>query len=97
MGAAAVSVRSAFVQMGGVIGLIGTSAGATLGLGTCYLIETLGIQLPEAYYVRTLPVRLQLSEIAVVIVASLAVSLLATIIPARSAGRLEPLEGLRHG
>lgn len=97
MGAAAISVRSAFVQMGGVIGLIGTSAGATLGLGTCYLIETLGIQLPEAYYVRTLPVRLQLSEIAVVIVASLAVSLLATIIPARSAGRLEPLEGLRHG
>ncbi len=97
MGAAATSVRSAFVQMGGVIGLIGTSAGATLGLGTCFLIETLGIQLPEAYYVRTLPVRMQVSEIAVVIVASLAVSLLATIIPARSAGRLEPLEGLRHG
>lgn len=97
MGAAATSVRSAFVQMGGVIGLIGTSAGATLGLGTCFLIETLGIQLPEAYYVRTLPVRMQASEIAVVILASLAVSLLATIIPARSAGRLEPLEGLRHG
>ena len=97
MGAAAVTVRSAFVQMGGVIGVIGTSAGATLGLGTCFLIETLGIQLPEAYYVRTLPVRMQVSEIAAVIVASLAVSLLATIIPARSAGRLEPLEGLRHG
>lgn len=97
MGAAAKEVRSAFVQMGGVIGLIGTSAGATLGLGTCLLIQTLGIQLPEAYYVRTLPVRLQVSEIAIVIVASLAVSLIATVIPARSAGRLEPLEGLRHG
>jgi lipoprotein-releasing system permease protein len=97
MGAAASDIRSAFVQMGGVIGVMGTTAGAILGLGTCGLIELLGIQLPEAYYVRTLPVRLQPTELLVVIAVSMGISLLATIFPARSAAKLEPLEGLRHG
>ncbi len=97
MGARAGAMQSAFVQMGGVIGLIGTTAGLLLGLGTCVLVETLGIALPEAYYVRTLPVRLHASELAAVIAASLAISLIATVFPARSAAKLHPLEGLRHG
>ena len=97
MGSSSGAIRSSFVQMGGVIGLIGTMAGGILGVGTCVLIETLGIQLPEAYYVRTLPVNMQIAEIAVVAVASVAVSLVATVFPATSAARLSPLEGLRHG
>lgn len=97
MGAGAASVRSAFVQMGGAIGVIGTAAGLVLGIGTCKLVELLGIQLPEAYYVRTLPVRLHVGEIVAVVAASLAISLLATYFPARGAARLHPLEGLRHG
>lgn len=97
MGSSAGAIRSSFVQMGGVIGLIGTMAGGILGIGTCTLIQTLGIQLPEAYYVRTLPVNMQIAEIAVVALASVAVSLVATVFPATSAARLSPLEGLRHG
>jgi ABC-type lipoprotein release transport system permease subunit len=97
MGATAATIRSAFVQMGGSIGLIGTTAGAILGLGTCLLIERLGIQLPEAYYVRTLPVRIQPAEIAAVALAAVALSLVATVFPATSAARFTPLEGLRHG
>lgn len=97
MGGTAASIRAAFLQMGGVIGLIGTTAGTILGIGTCLLILHLGIQLPEAYYVRTLPVRMQPMEIAVVILSSVALSLVATIFPATSAARLKPLEGLRHG
>lgn len=97
MGETAVGIRAAFLQMGGVIGLIGTTAGAILGIGTCLLILHLGIQLPEAYYVRTLPVRMEMGEIAAVIVSAVALSLVATIFPATSAARLKPLEGLRHG
>lgn len=97
MGATATTIRSAFVQMGGAIGLIGTTAGAILGIGTCILIERLGIQLPEAYYVRTLPVALQPVEIAAVALAAVALSLVATVFPATSAARFTPLEGLRHG
>ncbi|MSP91484.1 MAG: ABC transporter permease [Myxococcales bacterium] len=97
MGSPAGEVRAAFVQMGGAIGAIGTCAGATLGVGTCLLIRTLGIQLPEAYYVRTLPVHLQPTELAAVMLAAVLVSLAATVVPATSAARLAPLEGLRHG
>ncbi len=97
MGATAATIRSAFVQMGGAIGLIGTTAGAILGIGTCVLIERLGIQLPEAYYVRTLPVLVQPTEIAAVAFAAVALSLVATVFPATSAARFTPLEGLRHG
>jgi lipoprotein-releasing system permease protein len=97
MGATASHIRLAFVQMGAAIGLIGTTAGGLLGVATCTLIEQLGIQLPEAYYVRTLPVDMQIAEISAVVVAAIAVSLVATVFPATSAARLAPLEGLRHG
>lgn len=97
MGATAADVRAAFVQMGVAIGLIGTTAGGLLGVATCTLILKLGIQLPEAYYVRTLPVDMQVAEISAVILAAIGVSLAATVFPATSAARLAPLEGLRHG
>ncbi len=96
MGASRGNIRSAFVQMGGVIGAIGTIAGLVLGLSTCLLIQTLGIKLPEAYYVRTLPVAIDPGEIAAVVIASLLISLVATVFPAKSAARLSPLEGLRY-
>lgn len=96
MGATARTIADAFVQMGFVIGAIGTTAGLVLGLGTCGLIATLGIQLPEAYYVRELPVAVAPLEVAAVVVAALGVSLVATAFPARTAARSRPLEGLRH-
>ena len=96
MGASARTIGSSFVQMGFVIGAIGTSAGLILGLGTCGLIATLGIKLPDAYYVRELPVEVIPAEVAAVVFASLAVSLVATAFPARTAARSRPLEGLRH-
>ncbi|HAN30964.1 MAG TPA: hypothetical protein DCQ06_05150, partial [Myxococcales bacterium] len=96
MGASPKTVRMAFVQMGGVIGMIGTIAGLTLGVATCLLVDALGIQLPEAYYVRTLPVAINPLEVGAVVFASMAISLVATVFPAASAAKLRPLEGLRH-
>jgi len=96
MGASRKEVRAAFVQMGGVIGCIGTIAGLILGLSTCGLIATLGIKLPEAYYVRTLPVSVEIAEVSAVVIASLVISLVATVFPAKSAAQLSPLEGLRY-
>ena len=96
MGASRDTVRSAFVQMGAVVGMIGTTAGLILGLGTCLVIRFAGIKLPDAYYVRTLPVAISPVEIAAVVGAALAISLVATVFPAKSAARLSPLEGLRY-
>jgi lipoprotein-releasing system permease protein len=96
MGAGQPSVMKIFVAEGIIIGAIGTAFGLLLGLGTCLLIDQVGIPLdPEVYYISNLPVRMNPVEFALVAVLALALSYLATIYPASKASRLEPVEGLR--
>ncbi len=96
MGAGQPSVMKIFVAEGLVIGAIGTAFGLLLGLGTCLLIDKVGIPLdPEVYYISNLPVRMNPVEFLLVALLALALSYLATIYPASKASRLEPVEGLR--
>jgi lipoprotein-releasing system permease protein len=96
MGAGQPSVMKIFVAEGLVIGAVGTCFGLLLGLGTCLLIDKVGIPLdPEVYYISNLPVRMNPVEFLLVALLALALSYLATIYPASKASRLEPVEGLR--
>jgi lipoprotein-releasing system permease protein len=98
MGAPASAIRRIFIYQGLTIGLVGTFAGTILGLiasriaDRYQLIKLSG----EVYQITYLPFRILPLDVTIVIVSAVVVCLLATIYPARQAGRLDPAEALRY-
>jgi lipoprotein-releasing system permease protein len=98
MGLPARIIRRVFVLQGVVIGVVGTVLGASLGLVFARVVHGSGlIRLdPSVYFVDRLPVRVNPADVLVVVGASLAVAVLATLYPARQAAALDPVEAIRH-
>lgn len=98
MGATRRNIGRIFMLEGLIIGLGGTFLGLALGLGLCYLLANYQfVELPASvYYVTTLPVKVQLRDVAAICLAAMAVSFTATVYPARRASLLNPVEILRY-
>lgn len=98
MGASARTVKKIVFIQGMFIGVLGSIIGAILGLAMCLIQIRYGfIKLdPSVYFIDTLPMAFNALDFTIIFVAALSLSLVATMIPARMAARLEAVEVLRY-
>ena len=98
MGVTSNGILRIFLIQGIVIGIIGTLVGGTLGGTLAYLLDRYEfITLPgDVYFIDRLPVDVNPMDVGLIIAASIAISFLATIYPARRAAELAPVDAIRH-
>jgi lipoprotein-releasing system permease protein len=98
MGLTSPAVGRVFLIQGAVIGVVGTFMGLLSGLAVAYIVDESGwIKInPAVYYIDHLPVHVEPLDVAIVVGASIAIAVLATIYPSRTAAGLTPVEAIRH-
>ncbi len=89
-------ISGIFFRAGLWIGVVGGLGGTALGLGLCWLIQTVKLPLPAPYYLEALPVDVNPLWIALTFLLALSMSLAATLLPAREGRRLTVVEALRY-
>jgi len=97
LGATRSGVMLLFVIEGAVVGAIGSVAGVIIGLIAClvgnhYKLVSLP---PDVYSISNVPLIAKPAEIFLAALIAFALSVLATIYPARAAARMRPVEALR--
>jgi lipoprotein-releasing system permease protein len=98
MGARREQVQRIFLLHGLLIGAVGTAIGLVSGYTLCFLADRYRwISLDaEIYSLSFVPFEPRLLDGLWIAVLALAVSLVATLYPARSATRISPVEALRY-
>jgi lipoprotein-releasing system permease protein len=98
MGLTSPAVARVFLLQGAVIGGVGTGIGLVLGLTVAYVVDRSGLVRinPAVYFIDHLPVHVEVQDVFVVVAASLAIAVLATLYPSRSASGLTPVDAIRH-
>lgn len=106
MGATQGTIMRIFFLSGSMIGVLGTFAGVVLGALFVINIDAIETSLSslfrtdlfpaEIYFLDGVPAKMELNEVALIAGFSLVMSFITTILPARRAARLDPVEALRY-
>src|SRR6202140_4445153 len=98
MGAGSRSVTTIFMMQGLIIGIVGTTVGASAGLALTQVVDRYHlIHVPgDVYQVSYVPFRVLPRDFLVVIACAVVVCFVATIYPSRQAARLDPAQALRY-
>lgn len=106
MGATKGAIMRVFLITGASIGVVGTLAGAALGILFCWKIDEVrqfvawltntNLFNPEIYYLTRLPADINMRTTGTIVLMALVLSVLATLYPSWRASRLDPVEALRY-
>jgi lipoprotein-releasing system permease protein len=97
MGARSSGVGEIFFIVGAAISGVGTVVGVGLGLTVCYVVRSFSFHLdPKVYLIDRLPFAVRPLEVAIVCGITLAVGIVATLVPSQRAALLRPVDGLRY-
>lgn len=96
MGLSRKQTQLTFAGLGLILSLLGIGGGGALGLAISYAVSRFPIPiLPEVYHDRTIPARVNLLFVGVVIFVSVLVAIVSSWIPAQRNARSSPSEALR--
>ena len=105
-GASPRSIMGIFIVQGALIGVIGTIAGALVGVLIALNISTIvpfienlfHVQFlaKDVYYISDLPSKLEWSDVTTIVLMSFVLSLIATLYPSYKASQINPAEALRY-
>jgi lipoprotein-releasing system permease protein len=98
MGASARSVTAIFMMQGLIIGIVGTTVGAALGVSLARILDRFQvIKVPvDVYQVSHLPFTVLPLDLSLVVAAAIVICFVATIYPSRQAAKLDPAQALRY-
>jgi len=106
MGMSESSMMKVFIMLGASIGFLGTFIGALIGIlfsmNISHIQELIekfsGKELfaAEIYFLSKLPAKIDFSEVVIILVLSITISLLATVYPAWRASKVDPVKVLRN-
>lgn len=106
IGATPAQIMGTFMVQGSLIGIVGTLLGGVLGVilalnvsavvGWLERVSGQHIFTSDIYFISSLPSELQWGDVAIICVAGLVMSFLATIYPAYRASQIEPAMALRY-
>ncbi|HXE58309.1 MAG TPA: ABC transporter permease [Gemmatimonadales bacterium] len=98
MGLPAPAIRRIFLVQGAIIGVVGVALGLAGGFAVALVVDRwrwIRID-PAVYFIDHLPIHIEPLDVVVVVLASLALAIVATLHPSHSAARLTPVEAIRH-
>jgi lipoprotein-releasing system permease protein len=98
MGARARSIMGIFIIEGALVGAVGALSGVSLGVAATVIANRYKlISLPaDVYSISNVPLNLQMRDVAVAALVAFAITVIATIYPARAAARVRPAEMFRE-